>query len=222
MDALGASLNADVRAVEEKDAEARRELEERASELEEASKSGLNAVEQDVRALEYRIEAEAAAAGRSRVLPRPTARGPPSGRGRRARTRPATRWYGSWIRWPAWPTTRSGGPWRRCRGRRFEEFRQEQSREAAERARKKAAAEAAKAKRRALREAEAAAAAAAADDASFATQESAPAGYLLKPKQNIKRRPKNPRSCSTTSTSPSGRRRPRRRSSGSAPDGQDF
>ena len=62
MDALSASLNADVRAVEEKDAEARRELEERASELEEASKSGLNAVEQDVRALEYRIEAEAAAA----------------------------------------------------------------------------------------------------------------------------------------------------------------
>ena len=48
MDALSASLNADVRAV-------RQELEERASELEEASKSGSNTVEQDVRA-----EAEAA------------------------------------------------------------------------------------------------------------------------------------------------------------------
>ena len=47
MDALSASLNADVRAV-------RQELEERASELEEASKSGSNTVEQDVRALEYR------------------------------------------------------------------------------------------------------------------------------------------------------------------------
>ena len=52
MDALSASLNADVRAV-------RQELEERASELEEASKSGSNTVEQDVRALEH-IEAEAA------------------------------------------------------------------------------------------------------------------------------------------------------------------
>ena len=192
MDALGASLNADVRAVEEKDAEARRELEERASELEEASKSGLNAVEQDVRALEYRIEAEAAAA---RAKPRSPSPNRPR-TAERPRTPGANAAGDALVRKLDQVASLADDAQRRSLEAlprsAFEEFRQEQSREAAERARKKAAAEAAKAKRRALREAEAAAAAAAADDASFATQESAPAGYLLKPKQNIKRRPKNP------------------------------
>jgi len=181
MDALGASLNAGVRAVEE-----------RASELEEASKSGLNAVEQDVRALEYRIDAEAAAA---RAKPRSPSPNRPR-TAERPRTPGANAAGDALVRKLDQVASLADDAQRRSMEAlprsAFDEFRQEQSREAAERARRKAAAEAAKAKRRALREAEAAAAAAAADDASFATQESAPAGYLLKPKQNIKRRPKNP------------------------------
>jgi len=77
----------------------------------------------------------------------------------------------------------------------FEDYREAQLREAEMRAQKKrdeAEQRERKRQRKALKMAEAAAAAAAADDASFATQESAPAGYLLAPKPKVSRRPQTP------------------------------
>ena len=154
--------------------------------LESDAKMGMDAISEDVRALESRLNTRPA------ERPRTAGRSRPSTPGANAAGDALVRKLDQVALLADDAQRRSMESLPRAA---FEDYREAQLREAEMRAQKKrdeAERRERKRQRKALKAAEAAAAAAAADDASFATQESAPAGYLLAPKPKVSRRPKTP------------------------------